>query len=196
MFELTYPSSPAPVYPRPNYMHPGPVALEGEEMLPLVEENGLVIGQAPRGYCHGGSKALHPVVHLHLINRFGQLYVQKRSLSKDLYPGRWDTAVGGHVSYGELILEALLREAREELGLTAMNPIYLMTYVHESDTERELVNVFAAVGNFDIDPHNEEVSEGRWWDYQEIKDNFEKSIFTPNFEEEFGKISDTLLALL
>ena len=196
MFELTYPSGPAPVLPRPNFSHPGPVAPDGEEMLPIVEENGLVIGQASRKYCHGGSKILHPVVHLHLINRFGQLFIQKRSLAKDLYPGRWDTAVGGHVSYGEQLYEALLRETREELGLTEMNPVYLMSYVHESETERELVSVFAAVGNFRIDPHNEEVSEGRWWDYREIKDNFEKSIFTPNFEEEFGMISDTLLALL
>lgn len=196
MFELIYPSGPAPVLPFPNFNSPGPVVSDGEEMLPIVEENGLVIGQASRKYCHGGSKVLHPVVHLHLINRFGELYVQKRSLSKDLYPGRWDTAVGGHVSYGELILEALLRETREELGLTEMNPVYLMSYVHESETEKELANVFAAVGNFSINPCNEEVSEGRWWSYPEIKDNFEKSIFTPNFEEEFGKISDTLLALL
>ena len=94
-------------------------------MLPIVEPSGNVIGQSTREYCHGGSKLLHPVVHLHIINRFGELYLQKRSMNKDLLPGMWDTAVGGHVGYGESIHEALFREAGEELGFTRFNPVFI-----------------------------------------------------------------------
>ena len=48
------------------------------EMLPLVDEEGNIIGAATRGECHGGSKPLHPVVHLHVFNSRGELYLQRR----------------------------------------------------------------------------------------------------------------------
>ena len=86
-------------------------------MFPIVEPNGIVTGRAERAYCHSGAKPLHPVVHIQILNRSGQLYLQKRSMLKDIQPGKWDTAVGGHVSYGESIMEAVFREAFEELGI-------------------------------------------------------------------------------
>ena len=82
-----------------------------------MEPSGLVYGRATRDWCHSGSKVLHPVVHLHIVDRFGNIYLQKRAMTKDLLPGYWDTAVGGHVTYGEQAVEALYREAAEELGL-------------------------------------------------------------------------------
>ena len=114
-----------------------------EEWFPLVNEEGRTIGKATRRECHNGCKWLHPVVHLHIFNRAGDLYLQKRSMTKDIQPGKWDTAVGGHVDYGETIEEALRREVREELGITDFNPVFLMRYVFESKVEKELVNVFS-----------------------------------------------------
>ncbi|MBQ5486639.1 MAG: NUDIX domain-containing protein, partial [Bacteroidales bacterium] len=76
-------------------------------MVPVVEESGLVIGQASRETVHGGSMLLHPVVHLHVVNRDGELFIQKRSMKKKQFPGMWDTAVGGHVDYGERLETAL-----------------------------------------------------------------------------------------
>ena len=84
--------------------------MEKEEWFPLVDEAGLVIGKATRKECHSGTKLLHPVVHLHVFNNVGELYLQKRSLRKDIQPGKWDTAVGGHIDYGETVEEALRRE--------------------------------------------------------------------------------------
>ena len=89
-----------------------------EELFPLVDEDGNVIGKALRSECHSGSKLLHPVVHLHVFDNEGRLFLQQRSMSKDIQPGKWDTAVGGHVDFGETVGEALSREAGEELGLT------------------------------------------------------------------------------
>ena len=80
-----------------------------EEIFPVVDAAGNVVGKATRGECHGGSMLLHPVVHLHVFNSRGELYLQKRPAWKDIQPGRWDTAVGGHVDYGETIAEALRR---------------------------------------------------------------------------------------
>lgn len=165
-------------------------------MLPVIRENGIVYAQASRMYCHGGSFLLHPVVHLHIINRNAELYLQKRSMKKDLLPGRWDTAVGGHVDYGETLEEALYREASEELGFRDFNPIFLKSYIWESAREKELVSVFATVGNFTLKPDNDEVTEGRYWNMSEIESNLARGLFTPNFEQEFKSIKDTLLALL
>ena len=65
-----------------------------EEMFPIVDEEGNITGAATRGECHNGSKLLHPVVHLHVFNSKGELYLQKRPEWKDIQPGKWDTSVG------------------------------------------------------------------------------------------------------
>ena len=82
------------------------------ELLPIVDEEGNVTGSATRGKCHDGSKLLHAVVHLHLFDKDGRLYLQQRPMWKDIQPGKWDTAVGGHVDWGEDIDTALHREVR------------------------------------------------------------------------------------
>lgn len=163
-----------------------------DEMFPIVDEHGNVTGQATRKECHSGSKLLHPVVHLHILNtEKDALYLQKRSMNKDIQPGKWDTAVGGHVDFGENIQIALHRESREELGLTDFTPTHLISYVFESSIERELVNTFYTTVNpaateFVIDYN--EISEGRFWKISEIEQNLGKGVFTPNFEQEFVKI--------
>ena len=74
-----------------------------QEMFPIVDEQGTITGAATRGECHSGSKLLHPVVHLHVFNSKGELYLQKRPEWKDIQPGKWDTAVGGHIDLGESV---------------------------------------------------------------------------------------------
>lgn len=194
--ELIYPPYIAPLFPRPNVDIPEVEIKRGEEIFPVVEPNGLVIGRMSRSYAHSGCMVLHPVIHLHLVNRKGELYLQKRSMSKDLLPGYWDTAVGGHISYGETVLEALYREASEELGLHELNPVPLTAYTFQNPREKELAVVFAAIGDFNPVPDQDEVDEGRWWSFKEIRTNIGRDILTPNFEAEFLKIHKQLQALL
>lgn len=164
-----------------------------DEIFPVVDPAGNVIGKATRGECHDGvSRRLHPVVHLHVTDGKGNLYLQLRPLWKDIQPGKWDTAVGGHVDYGEDIVDALHREAREELGLSGIDAAEFVTrYVFESDRECELVNVFRIATEACPVP-SEELAGGRFWSFGEIDDNLGNGIFTPNFESEWRRIRDVI----
>ncbi|MDE7379096.1 MAG: NUDIX domain-containing protein [Paraprevotella sp.] len=157
-----------------------------EEMFPLVDEDGNIVGAATRGECHSGSKWLHPVVHLHVFNSRGELYLQKRPEWKDIQPGRWDTAVGGHVELGESVETALEREAEEELGLKGIRAERLTHYVFESSRERELVFVHRCIWDGEVHPSTE-TAGGRFWSSEEIRANIGKGIFTPNFEQEYDR---------
>lgn len=196
MIELVYPLEPVPLI--------GPQA-DASEIVPIVDENGLVIARAAREYCHrhgdtvqpeGEPLLLHPVVHLQIVDRYSRLFLQHRSPNKETYPGRWDTAVGGHVSYGEYYEEALFREAGEELGLYDFNPQYMDNYIAGDELDREMVGMYVTVGSFDLHPENYEVSEGRYWTLDEIEANLGKDVFTPEFENEYRIYKDKILALL
>ena len=180
-----------------------------EEMFPIVDEEGNITGAATRGECHNGSKLLHPVVHLHVFNSKGELYLQKRpewkdiqpgkwdtSVGghvdkrpewKDIQPGKWDTSVGGHVDLGESVEMALKREAGEELGISDFTSQLLTHYVFESDREKELVFSHKTVFDGPISP-SEELAGGRFWPLDEIRQNLGKNVFTPNFEREFTTV--------
>ena len=161
------------------------IPAEEEEWLPLVNDKGEIIGKAPRSVCHNGEKHLHPVVHLHVLNNLKHVYLQKRPLNKLVQPGKWDTAVGGHISAGETLETALKRESWEEIGLQNFSARLVKTYRWDSEIESELVYVFVSYDFKSIHLHSEEVEEGKFWTTKQIETNMGRGIFTPNFEYEY-----------
>ena len=157
------------------------------EIFPIVDENGHVLGSVTRGEAHSGTRILHPVVHLHLFNSKGELYLQRRPMWKDIQPGKWDTACGGHMAYGETPEESLKREVCEELGIIHFEPELLGSYVFDSKRERELVYVNRTTYDGTVSPSQEELDGGRFWTREEIMDAIGKEILTPNFEQEYLK---------
>lgn len=163
-----------------------------QEIFPILDDSGTVIGSATRAECHSGSMLLHPVVHLHLLNSRGELFLQQRPAWKDIQPNRWDSGVGGHVDYGEPTIEALRRESREELGVEGFEPHFITSYIFTSDREREWVNVYATTYDGTVTP-SDETDGGRFWAIEEIRAALGKNIFTPNFESEFREVLEPYL---
>jgi isopentenyldiphosphate isomerase len=168
-------------------------AFANEEWVPLVDEQGNVTGQAPRSQVHNGSKLLHPVVHLHVINHKKALLLQKRPESKLIQPGKWDTAVGGHISAGETLEVSLQREAYEEIGLKDFSAKLQKTYVWESEVEKELIYLFTTHDFKNYHIHSDEVDEARFWTRKQIEKNIDNNIFTPNFIQEFNLLKELRL---
>ncbi|MCG6190970.1 NUDIX domain-containing protein [Maribellus maritimus] len=164
-----------------------------EEWVPLVDEEGKVVGQAPRSQVHNGSKLLHPVVHMHVINRNKAILLQKRPPDKLIQPDKWDTAVGGHISAGENLEQALKKEAFEEIGLEKFSAKLQKVYKWESKEEAELVYLFTTFDSKNFNVRSEEVVEARFWTLKQIEKQIGTGIFTPNFEYEFELLKETKL---
>ena len=157
------------------------------ELFPIVDESGEVKGCMTRDEAHDGTMKLHPVVHLHVFNSKGELYLQHRSKWKKIQPDKWDTATGGHIDYGETVIEALMREVNEEIGLSpgSYEPKLIKKYIYDSPVEKELVYVFTTIYDGEPSPSETETQGGRFWSVEEIKQNIGANVFTPMFEKEY-----------
>ncbi|MBN1251179.1 MAG: NUDIX domain-containing protein [Bacteroidales bacterium] len=162
--------------------------LNSEEILPIVDENGQLLGTAPRSVCHKNNNLLHPVIHVHFFNEKGEIFLQKRTKNKLIQPDKWDTAVGGHVSAGETIEQAREKEVREELGITVADYQFIGKYIWKSEIESELVFVFFGNTNQEIKINKDEISDGKFWSINEITKCIDNQIITPNFENEFKNL--------
>jgi isopentenyldiphosphate isomerase/intracellular septation protein A len=168
------------------------------EMLPLVDDDGRILGKATRNECHRSPGMLHPVVHLHIMDGKGGIYLQKRSAAKDTEPGKWDTAMAGHIAWGESLETALARELREELGVTLMaieaaggKIAPLFRYRIDTPTESELVHVHGATYSGELFPDGVEVETGRYWKISEVFAARGSGIFTPSLERDLELFSDS-----
>ncbi len=106
-------------------------------------------------------------------------------MSKDTNPGRWDTSVGGHVGAGEDVSHALLREAREELGIDAVGAAFLYSWLSEGDFESELAHCYSLVSGQPIHPDPDEIEEGRHFTLDEVRGMMGTGLLTPMFEREW-----------
>ncbi len=148
-----------------------------DELFDVVDEQDRVTGQAVRREVHVRGWR-HRAVHLLVINRAGRVFLQKRSMAKDLFPGVWDSSAAGHVGAGEDYDLTALRELEEELGLKlhegsgvgAPRPqIKRLFYIEaREETGQEFVWVYRveAEGPFTLEP--DEIERGDWFSPAEI----------------------------
>ena len=134
-----------------------------DEHFDVVDDHDEVIGQRPRSEVHRlGLK--HRAVHVLIFNRRGDLFLQKRSLTKDCFPGTWDSSASGHLTPGETYDACAVREVREELGVELGRPperLFPLTACPETGMEFVWIYRAEAEGPFTL--HPEEISEGGWF---------------------------------
>ena len=92
-----------------------------EEIFDVVNERDEVVGQAPRQEVHARG-LWHRAVHVLVFNARGEIFLQKRSLKKDIAAGKWDSSASGHLDTGEAYDACAVREVREEIGLELYHP--------------------------------------------------------------------------
>lgn len=158
--------------------------MNSEEFLEVVDRDGNAIWVAPRSEIHGNPALIHKVVHVLVFNKKGELLLQKRSASKDVAPGKWDTSVGGHVNPDEALPAAAKREMKEELGIDAQLT-YLYSYMHTNSYETEIVYTYSCVHDSEIIFDRLEIDEVRYWSLEEIRERISDKIFSDNFGDEF-----------
>ena len=156
-----------------------------EEHLDIVNEEGEVIKSLKRSEIHGNPELIHRVVHVLVFNKNGDLFLQKRAMTKDVAPGKWDTSVGGHVNAKESIEDALHREMAEELGITDCHTEFLYTYIHSNQFETELVFTYSCMYDGPIVFQEDEIDEVHPWKVDEINKSLGSGILSDNFEHEF-----------
>ena len=94
-----------------------------EEYLDICEENGVPTGEIMTREQAHREGILHRTAHVWIVRREKgsvQVLLQKRSMNKDSFPGRYDTSSAGHIPAGCGPLESALRELEEELGIVAL----------------------------------------------------------------------------
>jgi isopentenyldiphosphate isomerase len=140
-----------------------------EEIFDVVNERDEVIGSKPRSEVHRLG-LMHRAVHILVFNARGEVFLQKRSMSKDRQPGLWDSSASGHVDSGETYDTCAVRELREELSLTLPTPpkaLFKLPASHETDQEHVWIYWCQAEGPFTL--HPEEIECGDWFTPEALK---------------------------
>lgn len=162
------------------------------ELVDLVNEEDQIVGKALRSECHGNPHLIHRAAHVLVFNDRQQLLLQKRSKSKDIQPGKWDTSVGGHLDLGEGYRVAAVREMSEELGVEGVPLAELYPSKIRNQIESENIFTFMAIYSGPIDFAVDEIQEVRFWEHEDIVAALGSGCFTPNFEEEWQMFNDWL----
>ena len=132
------------------------------ELLDVVDENDNVIATKTRGEIHA-LQLMHRAVHILLFNSRGELFLQKRSMSKDEQPGKWDSSAAGHVDSGEGYLACARREIHEELGILPDRDFELLFKLPPSERtgfEHCMVYRYCFDGPLTLNP--DEIDDGHW----------------------------------
>lgn len=155
----------------------------------VTEDDKQIIGKAGRNECHGNPSLIHRAVRIMLFHPDGRLLLQKRSRNKKVQGGKWDAAVGGHVTSGEKISDALKRELEEEIGITLENadsliPFYTIKVRNSFESENIHCCRLIHAGPFRM--QEEEVEELRFFTTGELREKLARTpeIFTPLLQRE------------
>ena len=132
-----------------------------EEIIQIVNENNREIAVLARGLMRE-QRLIHRACYILVFNAPGELFVQKRTMTKDIYPGYWDVAAGGVVLAGESYEQSAERELAEELGVSGVMMNFLFDQYYEDDENRVWGRIFTCIHEGPFTLQKEEVEYGRF----------------------------------
>ena len=163
-----------------------------EEIFDIVNDRDEVIGQLPRRVVHRDGHQ-HRAVHVLVFGSDGRIFLQKRSITKDTFPGGWDSSASGHLDTGEDYDAGAVRELREELGLIAPAPPRRLFKIDAClETGQEFVWVYQLESDGPFVLHPEEIERGDWFALGEVTEWVEKK--PQDFASGFVRIWKNLTA--
>jgi 8-oxo-dGTP pyrophosphatase MutT (NUDIX family) len=130
-----------------------------DELVAIVDERNKVVGAVPRREMRAGNLP-HRATYILVFNPRGELYVQKRTQSKDVFPGYYDVAAGGVVLAGENYEEGALRELEEELGIKGVPLTRLFDFSYRDEAVKVWGAVFSCVYDGEMALQQEEIESG------------------------------------
>jgi isopentenyldiphosphate isomerase len=152
-----------------------------------------VVNDDDRPQFRATRERVHREYHIHRSVMFfvfddeGRVFVNQRSATKEIYPGYWSIAFGGHVLAGESYDGAAEREVREETGL-AVRPSLITSLKKRTADERENVKVYGVTADRELSLFADEIEQGQFATLAEINEMLGRFDFLPE--------TDTLLKIL
>ncbi len=149
------------------------------EKVAVVDKNNQVKGWAYRAQIRAQGLP-HRATYILVFNSSKELFVQKRTMTKDVYPGYYDVATGGVVLFGESYEESAARELEEELGIreVALSPHF--DFYYGDGSNRVWGRLFTCTYDGDMTLQEEEVESGSFMDLATIRERTERDSFTPD----------------
>jgi isopentenyldiphosphate isomerase len=150
-----------------------------DEIVTIVDEHNTVVGSAPRGEMRAKNLP-HRSTYILVFNSRGELYVQKRTLSKDVFPGYYDPATGGVVLAGESYEQGAVRELAEEMGIRDVPLTWLFDFYFADERTRVWGGAFSCVYEGPLVLQEEEVESVTLLTPEEILRRAGTEPFTPD----------------
>jgi isopentenyldiphosphate isomerase len=141
--------------------------LNKEEIVAIVDESNTIVGAAPRFKMRAKSLP-HRATYILVFNSNGELYVQKRTMAKDVYPGYYDVATGGVVLADESYLMSAERELAEEMGIQDVALTRLFDFYHQDAYNRIWGRAYSCVYDGEIVLEEEEVESGGFYSVAKV----------------------------
>lgn len=150
-----------------------------DELVAILDDHNQVTGSAPRSVMRRDNLR-HSATGVVVRNPAGDIYVHRRTPTKDVYPGRYDFAAGGVVAAGEDPFDAVVRELEEELGITGVELTRLPEGDYADENTQYHAYLYTCVWDGPVRHQPEEVEWGAWMSPAELVAKFDEWSFMPD----------------
>jgi isopentenyldiphosphate isomerase len=150
-----------------------------EEIIAIVNERNEVVGSATRREMRA-RRLPHRSTYILVFNSHGELYVQKRTQTKDVFPGYCDPAAGGVVLIGETYEQGAVRELEEELGIRNVPLVRHFTHCYQDRDVCVWGALFSCTFDGPMTLQAEEIVSGEFVPVSAVLERSKSEPFTPD----------------